>query len=118
MDRPRSPTASTRTQFSAAGLSGIRSDAPRWSLSEGVNVVRIAWVAAAMFLAGCGSERTICPAPATPPDAEAVRTADYSILFVGNSHTSGHNLPELVCAMIRFRHPDNTALWWISPVGF
>ena len=47
----------------------------------------------------------------TPPetDPEKVRAADIRILFVGNSHTSSHDLPNLVCEMIRFRRPGKTA---------
>ena len=39
-------------------------------------------------------------------DLDKVRSADISILFVGNSHTRGHNLPNLIGKMIQFRHPD------------
>ncbi len=39
-------------------------------------------------------------------DLEAVRSADISILFVGNSHTMNHNIPALVAEMVRFRHPE------------
>ena len=42
----------------------------------------------------------------TAPDPETVRTADYSILFVGNSHTAMHDVPGVVAGMIRFRHPE------------
>jgi len=44
--------------------------------------------------------------PVGPSDVEQVRAADYSILFVGNSHTMMHDMPGLVGKMIRFRHPD------------
>jgi hypothetical protein len=48
-------------------------------------------------------------APAQPPDGKSdpakVRSADVSILFVGNSHTIHHDLPDLICKMIRFRDP-------------
>jgi hypothetical protein len=43
-------------------------------------------------------------------DPEQVRAADYSILFVGNSHTGSHDIPGLVAKMIRHRHPDKTVL--------
>jgi hypothetical protein len=46
--------------------------------------------------------------PSARPDAEAVRAADVSVLFVGNSHTSFHDLPGLVARMIRFRQPAKT----------
>jgi hypothetical protein len=51
-------------------------------------------------------------------DAEKVRSADVSILFVGNSHTAMHDLPDLVCGMIRFRRPGQTVYAHYVPVGF
>ncbi len=51
-------------------------------------------------------------------DAAQVRAADVSILFVGNSHTSGHNLPKLVSDMIRFRHPEKTTYSHVVSVAF
>ena len=51
-------------------------------------------------------------------DPEQVRAADHSILFVGNSHTSSHDLPGLVARMIRHRHPDKTVLTRTLSVGF
>jgi hypothetical protein len=70
---------------------------------------------------GCGSNVPPAGAPVTAaggaaPDAEAVRAADYSVLFVGNSHTAMHDLPGVVAGMIRHRHPAKTvvthALWF------
>ncbi len=43
-------------------------------------------------------------------DPVQVKAADYSILFVGNSHTTAHDIPGLVAKMIRHRHPDKTVL--------
>jgi hypothetical protein len=75
------------------------------------------------LLAGCGSGQ---PAGAGPPgappaarsDPEKVRAADVSILFVGNSHTSSHDLPNLVCEMIRFRHPAKAVYSYTVAVPF
>ncbi|VTR94561.1 Putative lipoprotein OS=Pseudoalteromonas tunicata D2 GN=PTD2_17540 PE=4 SV=1 [Gemmata massiliana] len=53
-----------------------------------------------------------------PSNPSQVRAADYSILFVGNSHTSGHNLPGLVSEMIRFRKPGKTTYAHVLSVGF
>jgi hypothetical protein len=70
--------------------------------------------------AGCGdssqpnAQETYVVAKA---DVEAARAADYSILFVGNSHTSYHDLPNLVCKMIRFREPDKTVHAHVIGVG-
>ncbi len=74
--------------------------------------------------AGCGCARTPGGAPgvgswsAARSDAEKVKRADVSILFVGNSHTSSHDLPNLVCEMIRFRQPQKTTYAHIVGVGF
>jgi hypothetical protein len=51
-------------------------------------------------------------------DAEKVRSADVSILFVGNSHTAMHDLPGLVGGMIRFRRPEKTVYTHHVGVGF
>ena len=51
-------------------------------------------------------------------DANKVARVDYSILFVGNSHTAFHNLPGLICDMIRFRHPEQTTYYHYVPVAF
>ncbi len=74
-----------------------------------------------LALAGCGCGRERQPGATTGDgrsDAEKVRSADVSILFVGNSHTSSHNLPNLVCEMIRFRHPEKTTYSHVLGVGF
>jgi len=73
------------------------------------------------LLAGCGAGSE--PQPAGPvrgatSDAEKVRAADLSVLFVGNSHTAGHDLPDLVARMIRFRHPEKTVYTHVVRVGF
>src|SRR4051812_7670980 len=69
-------------------------------------------------LAGCGSRQPPQPSgaatnPGSPSgsagvDAEKVRAADFSILFVGNSHTSAHDLPNLVANMIQHQQPGKT----------
>jgi hypothetical protein len=55
---------------------------------------------------------------ANPSDPDKVRAADYSVLFVGNSHTTFHGLPDLVGEMIRFRHPDKTVYTHTQVVVF
>lgn len=74
---------------------------------------RLASLAAFLaLLAGCGSPPPLVEpravGTANPSDPDKVRAADYSVLFVGNSHTSSHDVPALVGEMIRFRHPDRT----------
>jgi hypothetical protein len=80
--------------------------------------------------AACGCGPNGCSTSPPPPqggagisgpglsDPEQVRAADYSILFVGNSHTSMHDIPGLVAKMIRHRHPDKTVLTRTLGVGF
>src|SRR5947209_19725391 len=70
-------------------------------------------------MVGCGPE----PPPAVGPadaksDPDQVRSADFSVLYVGNSHTGSHNLPALIAEMIRYRHPDKTVYSHAVSVAF
>src|SRR5262245_20410327 len=68
--------------------------------------------------AGCGSAR---PVAARAPILEADTSggpAEISVLYVGNSHTSMHDLPTLVGEMIRFRRQATTVHSRVVPVGF
>jgi hypothetical protein len=90
---------------------------------------RCRWVVLGTVLAlaaGCGPE---WPSATGPPrdngasrhgksDPEKVRSADVSVLFVGNSHTTMHDLPNLVGEMIRFRLPGTTFYAHVVGVGF
>jgi hypothetical protein len=62
-----------------------------------------------LLLGGCGN-RPLPPAAGAATggrtDPERVRSADVSILFVGNSHTMMHDVPGLVRKMIEYRHPE------------
>lgn len=68
------------------------------------------------LITGCSSDRSAAVGPSQGDgapldrlsDAEKVRLADVSVLYIGNSHTSMHNLPNLVDRMIRFCHPEKT----------
>lgn len=63
------------------------------------------------LLAGCGGQSELPPAAGlvgTSSDADKVRAADVSILFVGNSHTSLHDVPGLVADLIRHHRPGQT----------
>lgn len=51
-------------------------------------------------------------------DAQQVSAADWSVFFIGNSHTGMHNMPGLICDMIRFRFPKQTAYCHSMSVGF
>src|SRR5438132_13235928 len=76
----------------------------------------------ALSFVGCGGEAP--PGAAAggtlggESDAERVRAADVSVLFVGNSHTSSQDLPNLVCKMIQFRHPEKTVYAHVVGVSF
>jgi hypothetical protein len=70
------------------------------------------------LFAGCGSDRPPDELPDSKSDPEKVRSADVSVLFVGNSHTSLHDLPNLVGEMIRFRHPEKTVYSHFVGVSF
>lgn len=51
-------------------------------------------------------------------DLKKVRTAEFSVLFVGNSHTQMHDLPKLVADMIRFRYPGKSVYSHVVGVSF
>lgn len=67
---------------------------------------------------GCWREQPVTATFVNRSDPEKVRAADVSILFVGNSHTSMHDVPKLVCDMIRFRHPQKTTYSHVVSVNF
>src|SRR4051794_5056399 len=95
---------------------------------------RAAALAVVLLTTGCHERNPSGPgqAPAAGPvtlgvgagtaggasDAGQGRSADVSILSVGNSHTAAHDLPALVCGMIRFRRPEKTVYAHHVPVGF
>lgn len=49
------------------------------------------------------------PGKSAPSDADLAK-ADYSVLFIGNSHTQYHDLSGLIGRMIEFRHPGKKAV--------
>jgi hypothetical protein len=51
-------------------------------------------------------------------DPDRVRAADFSLLFVGNSHTMMHDIPGLVCRMIAFSHPEKSTYSHYVSVAF
>lgn len=87
---------------------------------------RIAVVNLALLFAGCNGPKVVAPLPTpaptpiahAPADAETIRAADVRILFVGNSHTSIHDMPGLVAAMIRDRRPAATVATHTIPVAY
>ncbi len=54
---------------------------------------------------------------ATSPEL-LLADADYSLLFIGNSHTGMHQLPLLVRKMIEHQHPGKTVMTNFVPCGF
>lgn len=77
------------------------------------------WGVLLALLAGCASGRSPPARPtAARSDPDKVRSADVSVLFVGNSHTTRHDLPNLVGEMIRFRRPARTVYSHVVGVGF
>ncbi len=95
------------------------------SLPDSSPTRRLIWLLAAAILAAVGLflVRNLATTPEGPnypsspegisqatqwpiSDKESVAQADISLLFVGNSHTTFHNLHELVGDLIRFRAPD------------
>ena len=93
------------------------------------NVIHPLAFALALLAAGCREAKPSAVVVATQPaqaageavaasDAEKVRAADFSILFVGNSHTGSHELPALVCSMIEFLRPKKTTYWGKVSVSF
>ena len=51
-------------------------------------------------------------------DLAKVKLNGISVLFVGNSQTTKHNLPCLTCKMMQFRHPNKTIYYSVIPVNF
>jgi hypothetical protein len=84
---------------------------------------RCRWILLLLIMAsaaGCRTESTPTSAavPGELSDEAQVRTADFAVLFVGNSHTHMHGLPGLVGDMIRFRHHDKSYYSHVVAVGF
>lgn len=80
---------------------------------------RIGLILVITFSAGCNEP----PAAVAPisfgnaSDTQRVDEADYSILFIGNSHTSSQDLPSLICKMIQFRFPEKKTYAHVMGVG-
>src|SRR5215510_11915585 len=77
-------------------------------------------LAAFVLLAACGSGGSDSPSasPALPPPAPPPPTtvsADITLLFFGNSHTSVNNVPGMVADMVRAARPGRTVGYYVSP---
>ena len=64
-----------------------------------------ALIACAALLAGCGGGGGGGSSAPAPPETAS---ADVSLLFMGNSHTSLNELPDMVAAMVRAANPGRT----------
>jgi hypothetical protein len=64
----------------------------------------------ALLLAACGGGSGGTPSAAGSPVQPVLppATADISLLFMGNSHTSGNGLTQMVVDMVRARNPGRT----------
>jgi hypothetical protein len=77
------------------------------------------WIILGLILppSGC-SFQARSAASRTADNSSGDRTGSISILFVGNSHTAMHDVPDLVCRMIRFRNPEKRVDAQLIGVGF
>lgn len=78
--------------------------------------IRIVCAAFALLLSACGGgsgDSQANPGPAPPP----VVTADISLLFMGNSHTTFNELESMVADMVRAGKPGKTVTSVVAP-GF
>ena len=51
----------------------------------------------------------------TPPPAPVTGGEDLRLLFMGNSHTAAHDLPETVAALVRAARPGRTVGYQVAP---
>jgi hypothetical protein len=66
-----------------------------------------------MALAACGSGGVGSSSPPPPPPASGL--ADINLLFMGNSHTAAHGLPQTVGALVRAARPDRSVHVEVAP---
>jgi hypothetical protein len=85
-------------------------------LHDAAMSIRIVCAAIAFLLAACGGgsdeSQGSVPPPAPPPV-----TADISLLFMGNSHTSFNDLTTMVADMVRAGKPGKTVTAVLAPGG-
>ena len=66
-----------------------------------------------MLLGACGGGGGTAATPGDPPPASGV--ADITLLFMGNSHTSNHDVPGMVAAMVRAARPGRSVFATEAP---
>jgi hypothetical protein len=79
--------------------------------------MRIACAALALLLASCGGGSGDAQPPGAAAPVPPPATADISLLFMGNSHTSANNLTTMVADMVRAGKPGRTVMSVEAP-GF
>lgn len=80
-------------------------------------MTRLPAALALLALAGCGGPPPARPTT-TPSGPQPAPATDARLLFVGNSHTGLHGLPDLVAGMVQALRPGRTAAARYVPVGF
>lgn len=83
-----------------------------------VPMLRPALQVLCLFLAACGSGGGGAPSVSstpTPPGAANAAVADFSIAFFGNSHTTVHNVPGTVAALLRLANAGKSVETVESP---
>lgn len=76
--------------------------------------MRTLLVAFGLLLAACGGSDGGGSSQAPPPPPPA-GSAEVSLLFMGNSHTSFNNLPGMVAAMVRAARPGTSVQYLEAP---
>jgi hypothetical protein len=64
-------------------------------------------VVVALLIASCGGDGDDA-GPNNPPSGPPAATADITLLFMGNSHTSSNNLTDMVAEMMRGARPGKS----------
>ena len=77
--------------------------------------MRALLLAALFCLASCGGGGGSVQTPPPPPPPGGSGLADITLLFMGNSHTSFHALPQTAGALVRAARPGRTVLVEVAP---
>jgi hypothetical protein len=77
--------------------------------------MRTLLLAGLIALAACGGGGGGPDASPPPPPPSNPGVADLSLLFMGNSHTASHDLPNTVAAMVRAARPGRTVSVDVAP---
>lgn len=72
-------------------------------------------MAGLLVLAACGGGGGGGSSVETPPPPPTTGLADFTLLFMGNSHTAAHDLPGTVAALVRAARPGRTVSTEVAP---